>query len=237
MNIGEKIISYVVLIVAIVIGVRFLPSIPISSVVTQKQTDFTVTGTGKVTTIPDTAIISLGVQITKPTIKSAKDEANTIVNKTLETLKKLGIESKDIKTENYSIYPNYDWTNGKNRITGYNVSQNLVVTVRDLDKINDVIDQTTALGLNTVGNINLTVNEDKLKELQQEARAEAVKEAKTKAESLSSAASMTLGRIINITESEPFLPRPFMMAEKTDTNIQPGSTDITSTVVLTYETR
>jgi len=245
MNVGGKIISYIVLVIAIVVGVKFLPSIPISSVVTQKQSDFTVSGTGKVTAVPDTGIISLGMQVSKPTVKQAQSEANRVVNQVIETLKKLEIAEKDIKTENYSIYPEYDYTSGKNRISGYHVSANLVVTVRDLDKINDVIDQSAGLGINTVNNINLTINEDKLKELQKQARSEAVKEAKAKAENLSSAADMTLGRITNITESDPWIPRPMMMAVKEvglggagdTTNIQPGSTDIISTITLTYETR
>jgi len=245
MNVGQKIISYLVLIVAIIIGVKFLPAIPISSVVTQKQYDFTVSGTGKVTAIPDTAIISLGMQVTQPTVKQAQSEANKVINQVTDLLKKLDIAEKDIKTENYSIYPQYDYSNGRNKINGYSISANLMVTVRDLDKINPVIDQAAAMGINTIGNLNLTVNDDRLKVLQQQAREEAVKEAKSKAESLSSAAGMKLGRIINIQESEPFSPRPIMMTAdlKTasgggeSTNIQPGSTDITSTVTLVYETR
>lgn len=244
MTLKDKIISHLVLVFAIILGLRFIPTIPLSSTVTQKQADFSVSGTGKITAIPDIATISLGIQISKPTVKSAKDEVNRITNQAVDTLKKLGLAEKDIKTENYSIYPEYDYSAGRSRISGYRVSSNLEVTVRDLEKVNDVIDQTANLGINTLGNISLKVNDDQLKKLQQQAREEAVKEAKTKAENLAQAAGMKLGRIINVSESEPYSPRPVFLAAdaKTmqageSTDIQVGSTDISLTVILTYETR
>ena len=140
MNLAEKIISYLVLIVAIIIGVKFLPSIPISSVITQKQSDFTVSGTGKVTAVPDQGEISLGVTATKSTVKSAQTVVNQKINAISTAIKKLGVGESDIKTENYSVYPQYDYTNGKSIINGYQVSASLSIKIRDLDKINDVID-------------------------------------------------------------------------------------------------
>jgi len=92
----------------------------------------------------------------------------------------------------------------------------------------------------------LTVEENRQKELVHQAREEAVKEAKTKAESLASAAGITLGKIINVQENVPGAPVPLMMLDSaakegrgggSATDIQPGSTDIYSTVTLFYETR
>jgi hypothetical protein len=114
-----------------------------------------------------------------------------------------------------------------------------------LDKLNTVIDTSTAFGANTVGNIQLTVNDDRQKELLKEARDLAVKEAKTKAQELSRSAGISLGRIVNVQESYPSVPRPMMYAADmkvglgggSETNIQTGSTDIVSQVTLYYETR
>ena len=223
---------------------RFAPAIPISSTITQKQDLFTVTGTGKVTVIPDTAIISLGITVSRPTVKAAQTEANTIINRITSSLKSAGIAEKDIKTDQYSIYPQYDYQSGTNRITGYQVSTSLTVTVRNLEKINEAIDTATAQGANTISSVQFTVDETRQKELSQQARQEAVKEAKIKAESLSRSAGLTLGRIVNVQESEPSFPRPYLaLSEKAigrgggDTQVEPGSTDITSVVTLSYETR
>ena len=218
------------------------PSIPISSIVSQKQDFFTVTGEGKVTVVPDTAVVDLGITVNQPTVKAAQNEANSVINAITQSIKDLGVAAKDIKTSNYSVYPQYDYNEGQNRITGYQVSASLTVTVREIDKVNQVIDTATAKGANTVGGIQLTVDEDKRKQLLQDARELAVKDAKSKAESLASAASMTLGKIVNIQEETNNFPRPMMgmMAiadSATKTNIQPGATDISTSVTLFYETR
>lgn len=239
LNLGKIVLIFV----AIYILLRFLPAIPIASTVTQKQDLFMVEGTGKITAVPDTAIVSLGILSQAPSVKTAQNQANTIINTISQSLKDIGIDPKDIKTDTYSIYPQYDYASGRNRITGYQVNTNLTVTIRDFDKVNSVIDTATAQGANTVGNIQLTIDDAKQKELLARARDEAVKEAKNKAESLARSAGLTLGRIINVQESSPSSPRPIFQAalksseREGDTQIQPGSTDIISTVTLSYETR
>lgn len=225
---------------------KFGPPFSFTSTVTQKQDLFTVSGEGKVTVVPDTGIVDLGINLTRPTVKTAQTEVNNIINKISSDTKKLGVDSKDIKTSNYSIYPEYDYRTGTGRITGYRVQASISIRVRDLEKINQVIDSATAGGANTVSGINLTVDEEKQKELLKEARELAVKEAKTKAESLASAAGITLGRIINVQESDNNTPRPVAFLAKDasvgmggggNTEIQTGSTDIISNVTLSYETK
>lgn len=223
------------------------PGFPVSSVVTQKESLFTVSGDGKVTVVPDTGIIQLGITTTGSTVKTVQTQANQVMEAIISKTKSLGVDQKDIETSNYSIYPQYDYQGGKSRITGYTVSANLSVTVKKLDMVNDIIDSATALGANTVGGVQFTVNEDRRKELVKEARVKAVEDAKQKATGLAAAAGLSLGRLVNIQESSASLPRPVYMATDkaaglggaplTDTNVQPGSTDITSSVTLFYETR
>lgn len=227
-----------VVFVAVWLLLKFGPSIPLSSVVSQKQDFFTVTGDGKVTVVPDTAIIDLGITINRPSVKVAQSQANSIINAVTQSVKDLGVAAKDIKTSNYSVYPQYDYANGQNRITGYQVSASLTITVRDIDKVNQIIDTATAKGANSVGGIQLTVDEDKKKQLLQDARELAVKEAKSKAESLARAAGLSLGKIVNVQESFGSVPVPmYAKAVGGDTEIQPGSTDISTSVTLFYETR
>lgn len=223
---------------------RFGPGLSVNSVVSQKQNLFSATGTGKVTVVPDEASFTAGITVNKSTVKETQTEANRVINSVSDSLKKLGVDPKDIQTSNYSVYPQYDFQSGR-RITGYSVSANLSVRVRDLDKINDAIDAATNNGANQVGSISLGVNEDKRKELAKEARKKAINEARTKAQELATLAGMTLGRIVDIQENSPVLIRPMMydsVALKAegvggDTQIEAGSTDITSTITLYYETR
>ncbi len=245
----QSLITIAAIFVFGLVFIHLMPSIPTTSTVTQKQDFLTVSGEGKVTTIPDTAIVELGVNINRPTVKAAQTEANTAIKKITDETKKLGVEDKDIKTSNYSVYPQYDYTGGNpTRITGYQVNVNLTLKVRDIEKVNNIIDAATAQGANSVSGIQLTVDDAKQKELRQRARDEAVKEAKDKAESLAQAAGIKLGRIVNIQESGPSSIVPMMartvMNEKAgmgggsdQTQIQPGSADISSSVTLYYETR
>jgi uncharacterized protein YggE len=176
---------------------------------------------------------------------AAQQQANSVINDVSSALKALGIDQKDIKTNNYSVWPQYDYQAGANKISSYQVNVNLLITIRDMSKINSVVDSATNKGVNTISGIELTVDETRQKELLQQARELAVKEAKTKAESLAKAAGLTLGRIVNVQESGlGTTPLPRVMMDKAvgmggggGTDIQTGSTDISTTVTLSYETR
>ena len=151
----------------------------------------------------------------------------------------MNIDEKDIKTTNYSVYPDYDYNNGANKIAGFRVNVNLSVTVRDIDNVNDILDRSTSLGANSIGGIQFTVEDKKLKELQNEARKEAIEDAKEKASQLSKLAGMNLGKIVNISENFNNQPRYYAKESVggSGADVQPGSTDITTSVILFYETR
>ena len=172
--------KYLLIILSVWVGVyaygKFGPGFPITSVVTQKTDLFTVSGEGKVTVTPDVAIFNLGMTTQKNSVKLAQAEANTVVNALTKAVKEFGVKDTDIKTTNYSVYPNYDYP----KISGYTVNINLMVTVRDIDRVNDILDKAASLGVNSVGNIQFTVDEQKLKELNKEARLKAIKDAKRK---------------------------------------------------------
>ena len=135
----------------------------ITQTTTTKQSTFDVSGEGKVTTVPDKGVVSLGVTANESTVKQAQDKANTVINTVTEALGKLGIEKKDIRTDNYSLYPNYDYQAGGQKITGYQVSATLTVSVTDFAKLNQAIDAATQAGANQVGGVSFTLTDDKKK--------------------------------------------------------------------------
>src|SRR3989338_3289786 len=213
----------------------------VTSVTTQKSDTFQVSGTGEVSVPPDVASINVGVQAQAPTVKEVQEQLNSNIKRVSEAIKQVGVDQKDIQTTNYSINPNYDYRGTTQRITGYTASSNLSIKVKQIDKANDVIDSATASGANQVGGIFFEVD-DKTK-AENEARQKAVDEAKRKAQEAAKVAGFKLGRIINY--SEDFgggpIPLPYAMGAAESkiaaqpTQDEPGSTEITVTVTLSFE--
>jgi uncharacterized protein len=243
-NIISAVVLFFILLFAFVKLVGPLP-FSLTSVVTQKTDFFTVTGEGKVTMVPDIAVLTAGVQAQGATVKIIQDEINLKTGKITEAIKRLGVESKDIRTSNYSISPTYDYRSGSARITGYQANSTLTIKVRAIDKVNSIIDSATANGANEIGSVLFDVS-DKTK-WENQARDEAVQEAKAKAQAAMKSAGFSLGRVVNYSESDGSTPRPMPMYAKADsliagggapaTTVEPGSSEITMTVTLSYEIR
>jgi len=227
---------------------RFIGPIPFSMMQTTTaiQSTFDVTGESKVTTIPDKAVVNLGVIVNESTVKATQDKANTIITAITDGLTKLGIDKKDIKTENYSLYPNYDYQQGQ-KITGYTINASLSVSVTDFSTLNQAIDAATAAGANQVGGVSFTLSDDKRKSVEDDARKQAIDDAKTKAQTLARLAGMHLGKIVNITEQPSNRPYPVPMMYKgiadtsatnnqVPTTTEPGTTTLNYSVTLSYET-
>jgi len=224
---------------------RFIGPIPFSvnQTTTEKKSTFDVEATGKALAVPNTAQINLGIQINKPTVKEAQNEANEKINSTTQAIKKLGVEEKNIKTINYSVYPNYDYRAGQ-KINGYNINITIQVKVNDFDKVNQVIDTATSLGLNQIGSLEFTLDDEKLEEIEMQARKEAIQKAKNKASEIAKTGGLRLGKIVNISENlTNTYPTPFLKstgiggeAEDQRTEIQPGQSEITISVIVSYET-
>lgn len=211
----------------------------VNSVVTDRISTFDVTGEGKVSIKPDIANVTVGITSNGPSLKVVQDQVNAIIAKVSEGIKAAGVDAKDIQTTNYNVNPEYDYTNGQ-KIKGYTASTNLSIKVREIDKVNQVIDISTANGANQVGRISFDVD-DKSK-AENEARQKAVDQARKKAEDAARIAGLHLGKIINYYESFPGAEPIYRMGAVdakegiggSPTQVEPGSTDITVTVTLSY---
>lgn len=236
-----------------IIGVsRILGPLPvsISQTTTNKMSTFDVSGEGQITTTPDRAEINGGVQISENTVAAAQDKGNQIITKITQDLVGLGISKDDIQTINYSLYPNYDFRSGSQRITGYSLNVTLKITVKDFKNINSVIDTMTADGANQVGGVSFTLSEEKRLDVENQAREIAIKRAKDKANSLARIAGIRLGKIVNVTESSNQSPIPMLArdvalkmspeaggeASVAPTDVSPGSSTFSMGVTLSYET-
>ncbi len=202
----------------------------------------TVTGTGTSTVSPDVADVNLGVSVNRSTVKDARADAAARMTKIIDGLKALGIADKDIRTTSISLQPTYDYTNNGNppRITGYNLSNGVEVTVRDLDKTGDVIDGSLANGATTMNGVSFQVSDPAA--AQSQARTDAMNQAKANADTLAKAAGVTITGVSTISEvSAPVQPpvwfgaaTPAAGAADQATPVQPGTTDVSITVTVSY---
>jgi uncharacterized protein YggE len=200
-----------------------------------------VSGQGIVTTQPDTASVIVGVNIIDKTLSAAQEKATSAMTDVLAALNEAGIAERDIQTINYSvnILQNYDSNGNPATIEGFQVSNQVNVTVRDLTALGGILDTVVGKGANAIYGVSFYVDDPTTAQAQ--ARTLAVQDAKKKADELAAAAGMTVGRILSITESYASSPMPYMggRAEAADVAtsvpIQAGTTAIQIDVQVVYE--
>lgn len=205
----------------------------------------TVTGTAKVSATPDVAVLNLGVVNDGATVAAAQkgvtEKMNAIVNSLKNDFK---VEAKDIKTENFSISPRYDWSNGSQRIIGYTANQSVTAKARNFDQIGNILAKATELGANSVYGPTFSIDDPE--KVKAEAREEAIAQAKAKAKLLADQIGIKLGRIVNFYEGGNELAniaygmgggRDSAVAEMKAAvpTIEPGSQDVQLTVSISYE--
>ena len=197
----------------------------------------TVSASGKVTVVPDVARVTLGVTITKPTVKAARENAAVSMTKIIAAVKALGVADADIQTVGLSLYPQY--ANGSpSRIVGYQISEQLQITIRDLDKTGDVVDAATAKGATDVNGISFELA-DPAKALN-DARANAVTAAQASAQAMATAGHVTLGSVVSISDTNPTTPIYYgaMRAAALDsaaTPIKVGTQDMSVQLTVVFE--
>ena len=199
----------------------------------------TVSASGKVTVVPDVARINLGITTTKGTVKAARESAAQTMTAIIAAIKGLGIADADIQTTNLSLYPQYG-SGSTPKVVGYQISEQVQITVRDLDKAGDVVDAATAKGATDVNGISFELA-DPVK-AQNDARASAVTAARTSAQAMAGAANVNLGAVVSITDTTS--PSPIFYgygAQKSAavpdaaTPVQPGTQDLTAMVTVIFE--
>ncbi|MCY4402983.1 MAG: SIMPL domain-containing protein [Candidatus Poribacteria bacterium] len=203
-----------------------------------------VTGSGSVTGEPDIANLNIGVSVVRPNVADAREEAAMAMTGLIDSLKANNIDEKDINTQNFSIYPQYDYTEEGRKLRGYSVNNTVRVKVRDLTTLSDVIDDAAEAGGDSIVVNSIQFMIDDTTPLQSQARTLAVKNAETKAQTLADASGVLLGKPVTITESTYFESPPIPYAAedaafadeaRTSTPISPGELTVTVNVTVIYE--
>lgn len=178
-----------------------------------------VSGRGSVTVSPDTAIITVGVQARRDTVAEARNDAAEAMTAIVAVLRDEGVAEEDIKTQFLSINPVYNYREDPPELTGFDVVNNVRVTVRDLDSVGPIIDGVAEAGgdLTRINGISFTIDDPS--PFQAELREKAVGDAMSKAQQLATLAGVVLGPAISISEGGGIVPvnqtgfRDFAVAE------------------------
>lgn len=207
------------------------------------QDTLNISATGEVEAKPDVAEASFGVMSEGSDPQKIQDDNSSKINKITDFLKNTGIKEDDIATENYNLYPRYNYTDSKQVLDGYTLTQTVNVKVRDLKKVGDILKGVVQNGANNIN--GLTFRIDDPESLKQEARKKALENAKAKAEDLAKVAGVRLGKVVNFSESDVSMPYPVMYDKAMPAvgmggggaapDVQPGITTVTASVSVTFE--
>jgi uncharacterized protein YggE len=199
-----------------------------------------VTGTGRATVRPDLADLRLGVSITSPTVESARGASAAALTAVLGKLKALGVEDADLRTSIVSVSPQYDYSRegAPPRLSGYNFTNLVAATLRDVDRLGDAIDAALTAGATNIDRIDFRVADQTAAE--KSARELAVADARTKAETFAAAAGVTIAGVAAISEGGGPIPFPMpyermaLAAKDASTPIEAGMNEIVATVSIVY---
>lgn len=226
----------------------------------------TVEGDGEAVALPDIASFTFSVVETARTVAEAQDKATKKMEAATAYLKQQNIADEDVKTVDYSVYPQYEWQNsvcpaaasdmagvsycppGRQNLTGYQVRQTIEVKVRDTKQAGTLLSGVGETGASELSGLTFTL--DDKDSVMDEARNEAIAKAKAKAEALADGLDVTLVRIVSFNENQGGYYPPYAydaygrggIAEAQSGKSAPvptpeGQNKYTSHVMITYEIR
>jgi uncharacterized protein len=199
-----------------------------------------VSATGSVAVEPDIAQISAGVITEADTAKDAIGRNSAVMGKLIDGLKAAGVAAKDIQTKTLNVEPRY--TQPKDgraaTINGYRVLNQVRLTVREVKRLGEILDQAIALGANQINSIAFDVSNMEM--LKDEARKLAMENARRRGELYAKAAGGQLGPVLRIAETIAGLQQPVFdgrMAMRANVPIEAGTRDLEVEIHVTYGLR
>ena len=203
-----------------------------------------VNGSGKVSAIPDMAILQLGIEAQAASVAEAQSQAAVAMDAVMASLIDSGVAEKDIQTRYFNInrVTRWDEVKGQEVVIGYRVTNMVMAEIREMDKVGAVIDAVALAGgdLTRINGINFSVEDPSA--YHKEARAKAMTDAAARAEQLAELAGVELGKPIYISESSyspaPIYRQDFYVeaagAPMKETPISPGEMEISLNVQVVY---
>jgi uncharacterized protein YggE len=195
----------------------------------------TVSGEATVSVAPDMAVIRIGVSSQGRTAREASDANGRQMTAVLAAIKEAGIADRDVQTSRLSLQPQYDPNkSGTARLLGFQVTNQLTVRIRDIDKLPGILDRAIGAGANEMSGIEFIVSEQS--KLLDQARDEAIADARRKAALYVQAAGAKLGAVVAITEEGSNPPvRPLAAMRAGAVPVAPGEQMLRAVVTVSYE--
>jgi uncharacterized protein len=210
-------------------------------------------GVASVKAVPDQVSVNVNIETRNLTAQLAQESNKEISEQLLVELVKLGYDRNELKFVNYYVNPEYDYSSDyrQQKIKGYVVSQQLVVSTKDVNKVPSIVDSVIKSGA-LVSYINFEVSDVKQAEYKNQALEQASKDAMTKAQSIASGQGKQLGRLVSITNQDYNYPGPLNYytrdsaapmseanagAMKAATNLAPSEQEITASISAQYKLR
>jgi uncharacterized protein YggE len=200
----------------------------------------TVTGTGEAHARPDFAQVQVGVVTEGATAAEALRKNNEAMSQLIVLIRKRGIEDRDLQTTQFNITPRYKYDKSQQeppKIAGYQVTNEVQVKVRDMNRLGAFLDETVSAGANQVRGISFGVAEPA--RLMDEARRKAMADAQRRAQVYAEAAGVKIGKPLKISEQAGGRPGPYPVARMeaaaaTNVPVAPGEQTFTVNVTVSY---
>jgi hypothetical protein len=202
-----------------------------------------VTGTSRVSVVPDRVSFTVGVATTHAAVAEAVEQNNARTRAVIEALVAAGVERTSVRTANLSVQPHYEHREGRTpSIVGYSVSNGVSASVDRTGDVGKLLQAAINAGANEVTQLVFTAS--KPGKVREEGLVAAFEDARAKAEALARAAGRRLGRALSIVEGVGQIPRPpvyaaraALMAEDAVSEIptEPGMQELTLTVTVVFE--
>ena len=233
-NLKTLLLTLFLIIITLYLIKVFNIAYPLTIVSTSKTTELAVVGEATIQVVPDTARINLGIITQGKNASEVREKIDQINSNFLSELKKLALKKEQIKTNNYSIYPNYDYSSGK--ITGYTGDLRLQIKVKDPYLVKKIKEKALAVGVNLIETVYFFVDNPEI--YREKVREKAIDNAKNQAEKLAKNLGIKLGKITNVVEAPPeeqILFQKKINADSTGRMFEPGVGIISTVVTLYFE--
>lgn len=226
-------------------GVR-APATSAFPVSASQQTGIWVDGSGSVKVAPDVAVLNLGVETRADTAAAARTSAAEAMEAVLASLRKNGVQDRDIQTTGFQVQPITVFKqptggirDGEPMIVGYRVTNSATARVRELARVGTAIDDATEAAGNAIRINGIGFTVDNPKPLEEQARELALRDATAKAQQVARVAGVKLGRptLITLQGGAPIVDRQLLAvaeARAAGTPISPGETQVTIAVQMAF---
>jgi uncharacterized protein len=206
-------------------------------------------GTSTMRVQPDNAVVYVSIETRNKTAQSAQEAHALIRDAVVSSLARMGIAEKDIQLTGYSIYQEYDWSNGRQTPKGFVASQQIVVRTQHFDELGRIVDRVVENG-GLVSSVYFEISPQKQNEYKSQALSNASEDAKDKATATAAGLGKKLGRLVSVQTQDFYYPGPMLYYDKameseasgasvreTLANTTPQDIDVNANIVVQYKLR